>query len=846
MAGQLREGVFARPIDEAVGLVHRGLSVHLVGTHASGRSELLDLIADRLDDEGATILRLYGVPAWRQEPFAALSASGVGPTNAPAPRRSIGDMSSALAEHVRGGTTVVVVDDADELDLHTVGALVNVHHRERRLVAVTASRPHLPIRPDSLLLGLTPAVELAPPTLDLDEVDTMCRALLGGPIDAGALARIATQAGGLAGLVRAIASIGSDAGTLCLRDGVWTIPGDLWTPRLGSVVKRYLAGVDQGVQDGATRLAVTGPVPLAEAEQLIERDVLDQLFAARLVHHNAAVVGVFPPLLADYLCREGTAFSPARTPADTPPETTLPETPGPDTVLPWIASDAIVRALGADAAVRNQRMAARSAADIARLRREWRADPTPERAMPLLVALRAAARPAREIEYVVSATPAEDSFADARMRSWFATWTAVGEDRLGDALAVLDEAAERLPAHRDFLEVTRAHVVFMRDRVPSLDGFADVPDTADTELLRVVRAEVLLATGKTGQAQKLLADFEPTGRVASDQASLLRALVAVFHGDPEDGAARARRGYQQALANGDPGLQQAYAYTAIIGLAIPGRLADAAQMLFDALSSSAVTSYRDVYHTGLLTLGAVTIARSQGRPGYTDSLIAQAAAAGAGRGPYIGMVAGRMRARLAGADIWPSVDDTIERGYLIAAIAAAVEAVEQDPDATRAAPVIGLRGAVEGRLLPALVDYIDAASAGDEPGLAAASEALRNTGALGWAIRADVTRCLLLRRLGRVADAAAVADETWCSSSLVADHPGLFARLRDDIGLSAREAEILSLISTQPTVVDVAQTLQTSIRTVESHLYNIGRKVGLSGREALARAAGTWLHTQQM
>src|SRR5918997_3936308 len=262
-----REGVFVRTVDEAVSFVEEGLSVHVVGPHGSGRSELLGLIADRLDDEGATILRLFGNPAWRNEPFAALVAAGVGPASAPGPRRSVSEISAALAQQLRSGKVVVVCDDADDLDLQTVGALVTVH-RQRRLVAVTASRPHLPVPSDSLMLGLTPAVRLRPPVLDVDEVHTICRAVLGGPVGASALARITTKAGGLAGLVRAIVAVGRATGVLQQRDGVWTVPGDLWTPHLGAAVEHYLAGVDEDVWDGATALAVTGPVPLEEAEGL--------------------------------------------------------------------------------------------------------------------------------------------------------------------------------------------------------------------------------------------------------------------------------------------------------------------------------------------------------------------------------------------------------------------------------------------------------------------------------------------------------------------------------------------------------------------------------------------------
>src|SRR5262245_51337468 len=144
-----REGVFARLVDDVVGYIGDGLSVHLVGLHGSGRSELLGLVADRLDDGGRTVLRLHGNPAWRQEPFAGLAAAGIGPATAPGPRRSVGGMSVALSQQLRG-SVVMVCDDADDLDLQTVGALLTVH-QQRGLVAVTGSRPRLPVRRDSLM-----------------------------------------------------------------------------------------------------------------------------------------------------------------------------------------------------------------------------------------------------------------------------------------------------------------------------------------------------------------------------------------------------------------------------------------------------------------------------------------------------------------------------------------------------------------------------------------------------------------------------------------------------------------------------------------------------------------------
>jgi DNA-binding CsgD family transcriptional regulator len=833
-SGPGREGVFLRTVEEAVDFVRQGLSVHVVGPHGSGRTELLGLVADRLEDDGWTILRLFGNPAWRQDPFAALVAAGVGassgPANAPAapgPRRTVGDMSAALAQQLRGGRVVVVVDDAEDLDLASVGALLAAHH-QRRLVAVTASRPQLPVRPESLLLGLNPCVRLRPPVLDVDEVHATCRAILGGPVEVTTLARITTQSGGLAGLVRAIATIGRSTGALQLADGVWRAPGWLWTPHLGAAVEHYLAGAEGEVRDAATNLAVSGPVPLEEADRLVGRAMLDRLFSTGLVHSTEGVVGLFPPLLAEYLKREGSAFGLTDQALDLPP-TVPPVTIG--------------RAVGADAAVRNQRMVSRAASDVTRLQAIWQADPSPETAMPLLVAMRAAARTPAEIEYVVTATPARSSFADARMRSWHATWTAVDQGRLAQALELLDEASARMPDQRRFFEVTRAHVVFLRDRVPPAELLQDLRGTAeaDDELLRVLDVELLLAAGRPQEASALLDGFHPTGRVATGQAMLLGSLAAVMSGDLDGGVARARRGYSQAVGSRNPGLQQAHTYTAVLGLGLAGRLLDAAQILFDALSAGTVASYRDVYHTGMLVLGS-TIAIAQGRTEYATALAAQAQAAYSGRGPFPGMDPRVLRARLEESSLWPIVDDRLERGYLASAVFLAVDAAEVEPDPARGRQIRALGDAMEGTLLPALARYAGAAAAEEEASLVEAAEALAATGAVLYAVRAEVTRGLLLRRTGRAEQAADLVARAWENSTAAGlERAGLFTRMHRDVGLSARELEIVQLLALPMSTQDVARHLQMSVRTVETHVHNASRKLGVSGRDPLVHAVTTWL-----
>src|SRR5690606_14141357 len=160
-----------------------------------------------------------------------------------------------------GERTVLLVDDADDLDVQSIGALLAVHRRTA-LLAVTTSRPAIPPRPDSLMLGIRPAVRLRMPELDLDQVHALCRSILGAPVDAGALARITMMSGGLAGLVRAIATVGRRAGTLRLENGLWRVPDRLWTGHLASAVEHYLTDVERDLWKSATTLALTGPIQL--------------------------------------------------------------------------------------------------------------------------------------------------------------------------------------------------------------------------------------------------------------------------------------------------------------------------------------------------------------------------------------------------------------------------------------------------------------------------------------------------------------------------------------------------------------------------------------------------------
>jgi predicted ATPase/DNA-binding CsgD family transcriptional regulator len=60
----------------------------------------------------------------------------------------------------------------------------------------------------------------------------------------------------------------------------------------------------------------------------------------------------------------------------------------------------------------------------------------------------------------------------------------------------------------------------------------------------------------------------------------------------------------------------------------------------------------------------------------------------------------------------------------------------------------------------------------------------------------------------------------------------------DDVGISAREAEVLAALGDHLTNAEIAERLYISVRTVESHVSSLLRKLGADDRRALARLAG--------
>jgi ATP/maltotriose-dependent transcriptional regulator MalT len=160
--------------------------------------------------------------------------------------------------------------------------------------------------------------------------------------------------------------------------------------------------------------------------------------------------------------------------------------------------------------------------------------------------------------------------------------------------------------------------------------------------------------------------------------------------------------------------------------------------------------------------------------------------------------------------------------------------------AAAAAPRLAvLAGQVHGELARSAHAFGSALAAGDGGGLDAAAAAFGSIGASLWAAEAAVEAAFAHRRAGdraRAYAARAAAAELLgrCEGAMTP----MIARLGEEDAdpLTVREREVAMLAATGLSSPQVAQSLGLSSRTVDNHLQQVYRKLGIASRRELSVA----------
>jgi DNA-binding CsgD family transcriptional regulator len=837
-------------VDEAVGYLRESVCVNLVGLRHSGRSYIARLVADRLRDAGCTVVSVAGIASLADRPLAVLALAGINVSSGGA-TASISNTVAGLGKLLSAPNSVLIIDDADELDPVSCGALAAAHSRQPFpvfMVTRRARRLHPAVR--ELSVQFQPGVRLELGPMGYDQLNRVIHAMLSGPVDSDAIARIATLSGGLPGLAAAVVQIGRRTGAIVADGALWRVSGDLRDERLAEAVEPLLADLSDEELDTLTTLSFAGAIPVAQARELVASQALAAVGDLGLIQVAQApvgpFVGVFPPLLADHLRSAAASQLDVLEAADRSERVEQHADPG-AVILPSRLALTASRAGILAARIAEHWQTEANALELA-----WRADPTPRNAVPLIFALNSASAEPAALAAVIAGTSVEgaEPVWAARFAGWCAAYQALLSDDFDGGCALLESQRVALPSQKAHLSAVEAMLRLVVGPLPSEELLAPVPhqDEQGAEALAAARLSALIAAGRTADALAALPDVAPTFPFYLEIYRICAGLAHVLHGDLDEGVEWALSAMAEAEAQLSLGELMAHAYVAALGLTFAGRLDELEALLAPLLTLRGATVLYEQYQVGLLGLASIT-AGWRGQRDYAWSLAVQAEAIGRRLGPFPGMTHGVTPIlgmapdgqEAIGKRLWKAVDDCQAQGWITDAVTLGITAVEARPDAAHAAIIAEGARLSQSPLLTAIGEYVGAAGAGDPEALAQCITALRELGMRLHVVKAMVTRALALRARGDIRASVRQAEEAWDASQKVSQNSrGLFLRLGQAVGLSAREQEIAGMLAEGMNAQGIAAALNLSVRTVENYLFAAYRKLGAEGRDDLVRAVSTW------
>jgi DNA-binding NarL/FixJ family response regulator len=259
-----------------------GRDVLLVGESGCGKSFAAAQATDTLTVRGHVVWRIAASPADTPVPLAALSRLVGGATGGDLVGAALATLGESGAKS--GCVTVVVVDDAHFLDeasavvVHQLGASGRV-----RLLLTVAAGARRPAPIERLAAAATTQrFDLGP--IDSDEAHVMLAEMLGGSVETSAVAQLVERSERNPLYLRELVRGSMAAGSLSRHGIVWRLVAEVRpSPRLRELLMVRLAPMASAAIDALEMLAVAGRIELDLAGQLIDRDVLESLEQADLI-----------------------------------------------------------------------------------------------------------------------------------------------------------------------------------------------------------------------------------------------------------------------------------------------------------------------------------------------------------------------------------------------------------------------------------------------------------------------------------------------------------------------------------------------------------------------------------
>jgi len=859
--------------DESVDYLLAGTSVDLLGQKGSGRSTVLREAEAELVERGWDVVRLRGVATLRDRPLEALAAAGLARRPDPRNESAVSAALAAIERSVADERTVLVVDDVDDLDRASAGAITAAHARRLFPVLTTSRpRPEGALDPYVLPSEVRPGVQLPVPPLSYVEVHELVGQTLPGRIDPAVISRIYGLSGGMPGLAVAIAQTGRHSGRVHQDDGTWTAGSDLWSPGLTRVVRPLLTDLDPAGLEALQTLALAGAVTVPTAVDLAGWDALEDLDSCRLLHFmprgDDVIVAVYPNLVVEHYRHlplgarrlrfsermtrlldppgdEDGGGSPTRRPAALAPSLRPASDAVPsslDLPDPTDLSDPVLNRLLREEWHRRRLLR----------RREWERDPSPRTAVGYLRVLLVANADPDVMRDVVARTPASGDPAEmAAFHRWHGHVLAHAADDVDAAHALLHRATGEVGPWAGLLRALDDHLTLLFDRVPAppVRALANDPGWALTrQFTRARYAEALIAAGDTGAARALLVDADWTDPDMVTLREVLTGLARLLDADVEGALDWSTRHLEAARSELDADAIPGHAYVAVSALLLLGRYDEMRGVLGSVLSTGLTSALQRHFTSALLDLAA-EVARRDGLAGASTTLSDRARTTATGpcalplpTSTWLSAPPALAREAVDATDAaWATVLDLFDRGFTVSAALQGARVIEASPDKERLDVLRKSVGPRPAALVSLSVRVAEAAADDDPTAGARLGQELLAAGHVVLGVRAIGATVWRLRGSDRPVDATAVLEEARHAlgrAGVDADADALLEPFTPVGALTPRELEVATLVARGLTNGAVATALSISPKTVENHLNRLLRKLGATDRNGVAAALG--------
>jgi DNA-binding CsgD family transcriptional regulator len=772
----------------------------------------------------------------------------------------------ALAERAAGSRLVLCVDDGQLLDDASAALVHQLVAAGETFAAVTVRRDE-PV-PDALRAlwkdELCLVLELG--ELSRAEADGLLAAGLGGPIDGRSANALWELTRGNPLFLRELARHGVDRGLLTEDGGVWRWRGKVEAgTRLAELVDLRIDGVGPGARGllelvavgGATELELIAPdAPAAledlERSELVERRTDGRRRFVEVGHplHGEAVRARLTPTRLDAIHAQlagAVEARGARRRGDLLRTATWRLESG------AIEDGAVfVRAADAALAARDPVLAER----LARAAMQAGAGFGAELALGRALAASGRGLESEGLLAGLAVRAGDDrdraAVATARARNLF--WAL---DRADDADAVLRDAAEAAAGEdlRHELTAQRVRLTAARGRPQAALAAAEplLGDGAVHERARLIAAlgavEGLFTSGKTEKAVALAEAWLPVARRRRDElpyaeAVLLGmpALALRLAGRLVEATTLSERSYEELLARRSAPATAVEAN--MLGLIWLARGSVRTALRFCRESAALL---RDGDPVGMLAFALAGIGQAAAQAGEPDA--ARAAVAEMERTPlghkgfavelelaraWSAAASGELsRARALARDAGALARSRGQDAYAVRALH---DLCRLGDPAAAAAELAGLADRIDGPFAAIAAAHAAALVAGDGAALLAVAERFAGQDAALVAAEAADAAAAAHRSAGRQASArAATARAGLLLTGCEGARPPTLLATPDAIDLTPREREIALLAATGSSSREIAERLVVSVRTVDNHLQNAYRKLGVTRRQDLQR-----------